>query len=193
MAKVQKIAFQKIKTKTILPQFSNTASKMSKQSPQLLQCKTRVYSGLPCCETTFPNIRKKHLKAFLRLTRCNPPSTTSPSPVDKWTTKASSCLYLLDISSFRTVFMAQRITITEILRALCSLKKGWEDTEVELNPHSEDTSFLVNNIVKVNHVSLLSRFSVPQGSKLLQQDQSKPWDYGSVVELKCVITQGGKT
>lgn len=145
MAKVQKIAFQKIKTKTILPQFSNIASKMSKQSPQLLKCKMRAYSGLPYCETTFHNIRKKLLKAFLRLTRCNPPSTTSSSPADKWTTKASSCLCLLDTSSFRTVFMAQRITITEILRALCILAKGWEDTEAELNAHSEDMLFLVNN------------------------------------------------
>lgn len=173
MAKVQKIAFQKIKPQIILPQFRNIPSKMSKQNPQLLQCKTRGYSGFPYCETTFHNVRKKTLlKTSLRLTHCNPPSTTS-SPVDKWTTEASSRLCLLDISSFRTVFMAQSIAITEILRALCILKKGWEDIEVELNAHSEDLLLLVNNRMKVMLV-FLPGLQCPKDQSYLQQDQSKP-------------------
>lgn len=135
---------------------------MSKQSPQLLRCKTRVYSDLPYCETTFYNIRKK---TSLRLKCCNPPSTTS-SPEDKYTTEASSCLYLLDISSFWTVFMALSVAITEILRALCILKKGWEDIKVKWKAYSEKMLLLVNKSEQVNHVCLLPMSSVPQGSKL---------------------------
>ena len=65
MAIVQKIAFQKMKNKTFLPQFSNIASGMSKQSSQLPQCVARVYSDLPRRETSFHRIRKK--PAFKKL------------------------------------------------------------------------------------------------------------------------------
>lgn len=61
--------------------------------------------------------------------------------------------------------MAQSITITEIQRALCILKKGWENIEMELNAHSEDLLLLVNSSVKVMLV-FLPRSLVPQGSKL---------------------------
>lgn len=58
----KKIAFKKMKTKTFFPHFSNIASGMSKQSSQLLQCMSRIYSDLPNCEITFHRIRKKSFK-----------------------------------------------------------------------------------------------------------------------------------
>lgn len=62
MAAVQKIAFKKMKTKTFLPQFSNITSGMSKQSSQLPQCMSRVYSELPHHEISFHGISRKAFK-----------------------------------------------------------------------------------------------------------------------------------
>lgn len=62
--------------------------------------------------------------------------------------------------------MALSVAITEILRALCILKKGWEDIEVEWKACSEEMLLLINNSEQVSHVGLLPMSSVPQGWKL---------------------------
>lgn len=72
--------------------------------------------------------------------------------------------------------MALIVAITEILRALCILKKGWEDIEVEWKACSEEMLLLVNNSEQVNHVGRSSHvFSASRMEVTCNRINPSPW------------------